>query len=418
MTRRNGRNDCSTSQPDTCTASDSMDNSMSFLSSSFVVVNNNNNNSRRRRAGSFGDDQPELSSTASLNNEWEFTANFQEIQDTNVVMMEKYDSYKKKERGLTAKDFMDGSDFMQTPNLFRDSHTSQRWHMDIMERPSQSFEEHVDDTDGMEDLFRRDLHLNEPEDNKNHSVPDCHNKADQATEPTTPVTERTTTPSSSVPSRERQEQKEHKKKHKKSKKKSKRRHSRLPSVVPPKEIDVSDSITVASSVGGLTHMVPQETKNIPSLLDKEQCLPRPPLDVMVSNAPARVVDVSASMTVASSIGQGSAWAKPKRSRRSPQEIDISGPMTVKSSLGAESVLRPMQQRKVSPLRNRRPLNLDRVHKSSLEIDVSDPTVVSSLGESMDPRRKYHPLPPSPQKYAYPTQEYKSLHHQLYSSDYR
>jgi len=375
----------------------------SFDKSSYVVVNTNSN-SRRRRAGSFGELQPSLKRELS---QWEFTATFDDetpVQDTNVVMMERYDSLKHHKPRLTAKDFMDGSDFLQSTNLFRDSHTSQRWHMDVMERPNESF----DDANGMNDLFH-ELHvgLNTPEKQyqSNTGLPDAVTPMkdlheDYATEPTTPATEPTTTPSSSVPSSDRQKhKKEHRKKHKK-----KKRHSRLPSVVPPKEIDTSDSVTVASSIGGVSHI-----PKMRNLLEKEACLPRSSHDELPANIPASEVDVSAQMTVASSVGQDSAWVKPKR--RSPREIDISAPITVQSSLGGESILRPsVQERRSRPRRKSLHL-LDKVKS----IDVSDPTVVSSLGEPMDFRKTS--LPISREK-LYPTQEYRSLHHQLYSGDSR
>lgn len=395
---------------------DSMD-TPSFDRSSFVVVRTNSQTQRRRRTGSFGECQPEPASSRSLS-QWEFDATFDDdapVEDRNVVMMEQYNSLRRTnpQKRLTAKDFMDGSDFMDSTNLFRDSHTSQRWHMDIMERPSYSFEEPKDHD--VDQLFQ-ELSLNASEKQQqcennsgvsntrtNPASPLQEKEEDHETEPTTPPTEPTTTPPSSLPSStgRQKAKKDHKKKHKKkeSKKKSKRRGGRLPSVVPPNEIDVSDCVTVASSIGGLS---PIRHKNkIRSLLDQEQCLPRPPIYMpQAINTPAlREVDVSAPMTVASSVGQESAWVNPTQSRF-PSQAARSSPKEPSH-----------HERRLQSSRRRASLNLDKV-KSSLEIDIiSDPTVVSALGES-NRRMNYHALPSSPER-IYPQQ---SLHHRLYQSN--
>lgn len=417
---------------------DSMSAGPSFDGSSYVVVARNASSpqrGRRRRSGSFGDLQPQLKRDKS---QWEFEATFDdedEVKAPNIVMTQTY--YEpRKVKPLTGKDFMDGSDFLESTNHFRESQTSTRWNTpDVYEQPTSLFEQdeqqQEDEDDDIEQLFQ-ELHvsLNTPSEKTGLHHHACKEKeADHVTEPTMPAT---ATPSSSEPGRS---QTKKKKKHKKESKKksSKRKSSRLPSVVPPKEIDVSDCITVASSIGGLTNIRQAQTKAIPSsLLDtfdtKETCLPRPPLtrtQALNNTAPTHEVDISAQMTVASSIGHGSAWNKPKRKGRhlksSPREIDISGPMTVQSSLGGESVRgrsnKNAAREQYGPLRrcHNAPLNLEKV-ASPVEIDVSDPTVVSSLGESTDRQRRLH-YQTLPSESTIPKQ-YQSLHHRLYSSDSR
>lgn len=401
-----------------------------FDRSSYVVVRKDS--ARRRRTGSFGEAQPELMSAVSNSSEWDFEANFEHPvpQNTSVVMMEQYNSSQTQQKRLTGKDFMDGSDFMTSGNLFRESHTSQRWNSDIMERPSHSFETQPDEfhADGIEKLVQQlRVSLNHEKRDEN-TKPRAINPAspykeeDHGTEPTAPNTEPNTTPRSSLPSSSKEKKDKKKSKSKKEhKKKSKRRHSRLPSVVPPDEIHLSDSLTVASSVGGLTAFQCQE--KIRNLLDRgryeDDALPTQALNTrahLAARAP-REVDISAPLTVASSVGQESGWVmncqKRKPQKSSPREIDISAPMTVQSSLGGEesSLFRHARASKGA-----RPLNLEKV-KTSLEIDVTEHTVVSSLGESMGDRRAYKPLAASPQKE--PDAYYRgTLHHQLYRSNSR
>ena len=236
------------------------------------------------------------------------------------------------------------------------------------------------------------------------------------TAPTTLTTEPTMTPPSSLKKRNR--------KHKK-----KKRHSRLPSVVPPDHVIVEhDSETVASSVGGLTAFECQE--KIQTLLttgrytvhddDDEDGLPTQALHTTkettakARDGRPRQVDISAPLTVASSVGQDSGWVMkcttpPSRTtrRRQPREIDISAPMTVQSSLGdGESCV----------FRSRRkPLDLEKVTRSTMEIQVptaGEHTVVSSLGESMGDRRGYRPL--SNHVNVVPSRD--STFHQLYRSN--
>lgn len=428
----------------------------SFDRSGYVVVKNNasrrrnSQHSLRRRSGSFGELQPTLDRQES-NDCWEFTAKFDNddvVTNNQVVMMERYDYFprrRQQNKPLTGKDFMDGRDFLNSTNLFHDSHASQRWHsqdafLKDEEHETQQQEEELND------LFQ-ELHVNTgmamhrplPQHKENHEpevlFPWDYSKEvdDFETEPTAPATEpTTTTPSSSsngellAQSNKHKPNSKHKKKRKEKKRSKRKTSTRLPSVVPPKEIDVSDHVTVASSVGGTSPIRRRPTISPPTLTSvneqDEQCLlPRAPVlytkatpkrTTNSKNTPAtpRVVgevDVSALMTVASSIGQESAWNNNKLPSRI---IDISAPMTVQSSLGGDSFVHRKKR-----------LDLEKIHSHKgnavvKEIDVSDPTVVSSLGASQR-RLDYQALPS--EKFIYPRQHSTSLlHHQLYhhSSD--
>ena len=159
----------------TCTTaeSSSMTTTSAFDKSCYVVVRPSCNNSRqaqrhRRRTGSFGEAPAQLTQAVNTpTTEWDFDANFnhaEPVQDHTVVMMEPYThplAGEQNKRALTGKDFMDGSDFLQSSNVFRDAHTSQRWHSDGMEQPSCSFDE-LHDLHGMEKLVQElCIHLHE-----------------------------------------------------------------------------------------------------------------------------------------------------------------------------------------------------------------------------------------------------------------
>jgi hypothetical protein len=384
-----------------------MTKSSAFDKSSYVVVPSSQQR-HRRRTGSFGEAPVRLTKAVS-STEWDFQANFDDsnlVQDHTVVMMEPYQNSTIPPKRLTGKDFMDGSDFLHSTNVFRDA---QQWHSDDIEEPFHSFEE----SHGLEKLIQElRISLGPPtQQHDENTKPRTHAfvKDSAGTEPTTFSTEPTMSPPRSL---------KRKKKHKK-----KKRHSKLPSVVPPDHVIVDDHETVASSVGGLTAFACQE--KIQTLLttgrytiDNED-KHRLPSQALYSTGQAtatrdgrpREVDISAPLTVASSVGQESGWVMKCTTpahikRQKPREIDISALMTVQSSLDGESSFRPRSK----------PLDLEKVTRNStMEIQVpttGEHTVVSSLGESMGDRRGYRPLQNHPNVGNYRD----STFHQLYRSN--
>jgi hypothetical protein len=201
-------------------------------------------------------------------------------------------------------------------------------------------------------------------------------KEDHEMEPTAPSS---LPPQSKEKSRKaRGDEKETKHKKAASKTYRERKDHKLPAVSPPLEIDVSDNVSIASSIEGLSQF-PQPRRH------SGHCI----------EVPDRLQHPTSSHLYVSKL-------------KSPLEVDISQPMSVASSLGYGSVVqhnkirasasRPGRDGLIPPpwenyhrSRNKSPLKIDivvpakvpieSIFRTPREIDLSDPTIVSVLGAS-------------------------------------
>jgi hypothetical protein len=201
-------------------------------------------------------------------------------------------------------------------------------------------------------------------------------KEDHGTEPTTP----SSSPRQSKEKKSRKargDEKEIKRK-KASKKHKKRKDHKLPPVCPPPEIDVSGNVTVASSIGGLSQF-PQPRRHSGHCIEVPDRLLHPTsLHLYVSKPKTPLaVDVSQPMTVASSLRYGSvvhnnkiraSASRPARDGLLPRPPPVYHHSPTKSRCEIDIVV---------------PANvpLESIFQAPREIDVSNPTIVSVLGES-------------------------------------
>ena len=194
-----------------------------------------------------------------------------------------------------------------------------------------------------------------------------------------------TTPSSSAPqSKEKESFKargdEQEKKLKKASKTDKeRKEHKHPPETPLSEVFVSDNETVVSSIGGLSQF-PQPRRHSGHFIELPDRLQRPTsLHMYVSKPKSQLeVDISQPMSVTSSLGYGSVVQHDKiraRASRLGKDDLLPRPPTARHHLPSTPLC---EIDVVAPTK----VPLKSIFQTPREIDVSDPTIVSVLGASL------------------------------------
>jgi hypothetical protein len=320
----------------------------------------------RRRCGSVGEEQPELqidetSSQADSGGSTIYTL----FGDNNFLMVEPY---------------MDGSEFLSSDNVFRAGSRSlpmngatpqKRVQVKESHRVKRSSSHGSDafsslDLDSIEKLF--------------HQLKTSSNATEKKQDKAVKGSERVRgSGGRAILSTKNDPKKDHgaenttvrKKPHwdrdETRRKKAPRKHKKrtkeytLPPVIPPPEIHVSDSVTVASSIGGLSQFL----------------LPKCRL------GPKQTTRITQDRRDRPTVHQHAAVAKPNSL---PEMVDHDQHQTSSSRPAATtrngSLPRPpTQQRTKSP---KAKVPLESVFQSPREIHVSDPTIVSALTEYVQP----------------------------------